>query len=137
MNGPTLYTHRLSGRRPMTFFGFGVFVVMIVMGISDAAPWYFMAPVGVAGVMLIWLIFENPQSGSDLTSETLTFFHRKNRTAISIADIASMKVTRWTDGPDTVMLRLKSGDVVHVPSMCADSKLAVALKDAGILEVGA
>lgn len=38
----------------MTFIGLGVFAFLATTGISYAAPWYFMAPLGISGVMLIW-----------------------------------------------------------------------------------
>jgi hypothetical protein len=134
MNDATLYQYRLSGRRPMTFFGLAVFFVMAATGIIYTAPWYFMAPVGMAGAMLIWAIAANPQSGSELTRDKLTYFYQGKTSSVHMADVVHMKVSRWSDGPDTVALTLRSGEVVHVPSVCADSKLAVALKDMGVSE---
>ncbi len=85
--------------------------------------------------MALWAIIANPQSGLALNAETLYFFNRSTQETVRITDIASMKVSRWSDGPDTVALTLKSGGMVNVPSLCADSKLSVVLRDLGVVEV--
>jgi hypothetical protein len=136
MTASPLYIYHLSGRRRGTIFALGVGMAMLALGISHAAPWYFLAPVALSLAMALWLIIANPQSGSVLNTETLYFFYRNKKETLRIADIASMKVTDWSDGPDTVAITLKSGDIVHVPSMCADSKLAVALRGLKIAEIG-
>ena len=109
---------------------------MLAFGDAHGAPWYFLMPVALAWAIALWAIIANPQSGSVLNAETLHFYHQSKKETMRIADIASMKVSRWSDGPDTVALTLKSGGTVHVPGMCADSKLAVALLDLGVCEVG-
>jgi hypothetical protein len=109
---------------------------MIGFAVHHAAPWYFLVPVGSSGAMTLWVIIANPQSGSVLNGETLYFFHQRKKETLRIADIFSMKVSRWSDGPDTVALILKSGDTVHMPRLCADSKLAVALRDLRVVEIG-
>ena len=119
----------------MTFLGLVISAAMLAFAAYHAAPWYFLVPVALSGAMTIWAIIANPQSGSVLNAETLHFFHQSKEEIVPIADIASMKVSRWSDGPDTVTLTLKSGGKVHIPSMCADSKLAVALKDLGVEEL--
>lgn len=136
MNDTPLYTYHLSGRRPITILVLCLSVAMIGFAVHHAAPWYFLVPVGLSGAMTLWAIIANPQSGSVLNGETLCFFHRSTQETVRINDIFSMKVSRWSDGPDTVALTLKSGGVVHVPSLCADSKLAVALRDLGVVEAG-
>jgi hypothetical protein len=136
MNVAPLYAYRLSGRRAGTIFAFGASIAMMAFAARYAAPWYFLVPVGLAAAMALWAIIANPQTGSILTAETLHFFNRGSKETVRIADVASMKVTNWSDGPDTVALTLTSGRVIHVPSLCADSKLAVALRGLGISEVG-
>jgi hypothetical protein len=95
-----------------------------------------MAPVIIAGLMLVWLIVTNPQSGSELTANRLRFFHRDTSESIAVGDVKHMKITHRSDGPDEVTLHLKSGRAVNVPSLCADSKLAVALRELGVREAG-
>ncbi len=135
MNPTFHYSYRLSGRRVMTVFALGVSAVMLAFAVRYQAPWYFYAPVVLAAAMLVWLIIHNPQSGADLSADAFHFFHNGKEQTVRLADIAHMTVSRWTEGPDTVALYLKSGDVIHVPSLCADSKLAPALRDAGVVEV--
>lgn len=134
MTPTPLYTYRLSGRRPATFFAFFVSLALLVAVASYALPWYFYVPLALSVAMSLWAIIADPQTGSELSAETLHFFNRHHKDTIRIADIASMKVTNWTDGPDTVALTLKSGRVVHIPSMCADSKLGPALRELGVAE---
>jgi hypothetical protein len=114
-----------------------------VLGISLAllgfvayreAPWYLFIPVGLSMAMALWAIIADPQAGSRLNTDTLHFYNRATQETIRIKDVASMKVSNWTDGPDTVALTLKSGDLVNVPGICADSELAVALRDLGVPE---
>lgn len=107
---------------------------MLAFAIAYGAPWYFMAPVGIASAIAIWAIVSNPHSGADLDKEQLIFFSQGTQTTVLTADIANMKVSRWSDGPDTVALTLTSGHVVHVPGLCADSNLAPALRSLGIVE---
>jgi hypothetical protein len=134
VNHSVLYTYRLAGRRVMTLFALLVGAAMLGTAAHYGAPWYFFAPVGIAVAMLIWLVVRNPQSGCDLNARSLFFFYQGKTETIPLADVASMKVTNWTDGPDTVALHLKSGKVVRVPSLCADSKLVPALRELGVID---
>ncbi len=134
MHEPTLYSYHLSGRRAGTIFVVILFMLMAVFGVSYGAPWYFLAPLALGGGMAIWAIIANPQTGSTLTAQHLSLFNRGEHETIDIADISHMEIRRWTDGPDTVILTLTSGRIVQVSSMCADSKLAVALRDLGVRE---
>ncbi len=137
MSGTPLYTYHLSGRRLATGFALGVTLVLLATASYYGAPWFFYAPVGFAAVMLVWAIIRNPKSGVVVSAEALRFFHASNAEHVLIADIASMTVHRWSDGPDTVMLLLKSGRTVHIPSLCADSQLAPILRMLGVAEVRA
>ena len=134
MSETILYKYHLSGRRPGTLFGLCASAAMLTFGIYYNAPWYFLLPASLcAGMMLLAILF-NPKTGSVLTAEKLQFHNRSAKDTVLIADIASIKVRNWTDGPDTVELTLKSGRAIHVPSLCADSKLAVALRALGVSE---
>jgi hypothetical protein len=135
MKNALLYSYHLSGRRASMAFALVFSLVMMAFAYHYAAPWYFLVPVGLAAAMALFAIIANPQTGSTLTTETLHFFNRGTQETVRIADVVSMKVSKWTDGPDTVALHLKSGSVVNVPSLCADSKLAIALRDLGVPEV--
>jgi hypothetical protein len=135
MAGASHYTYHLSGRRPATIFVLGVSLAMLAFGAYREAPWYFLVPVGLSTAMALWAMIANPQAGSKLTADTLYFYNGSRQATIPIKDIASMKISKWSDGPDTVALTLKSGDIVDVPSMCADSKLAGALRELGVVDV--
>jgi hypothetical protein len=118
----------------MTVFALGVSILILGIAVRAESPWYVIAPVALALAMLVVAIILNPQSGSTLSAESLSFFHGGKEETILLADVATMKVSRWTDGPDQVTLHLKSGRVVDVPSLCADSKLVQALQGLGITE---
>jgi hypothetical protein len=134
MTGGPIYTYHLSGRRPVTVFAFGISLLMWAFVAQYAEPWYFQAPVGLAAAIALWAMIANPQTGSRLSAETLYFYSNDDTETVRIADIATMKVTFWSDGPDTVTLTLTSGRIIQVPSMCADSKLAVMLRELGVSE---
>jgi hypothetical protein len=127
-----IYAYRYSGRRTGSFVGLFFSLVFLPIAIFGQAPWYAFLPVVFAIGMCLWAVVRNPQYGSDLTAQRLTFFANGKTEAVAIDDIARMTISRWTDGPDEVALHLKSGSQVKVPSMCADSKLAIALKNLGI-----
>jgi hypothetical protein len=134
MTDAPLYTYNLSGRRPATVFVLCLSVVMMAFGVHYTAPWYFLVPLGLAAGMALWATLTNPQTGSRLTGNTLTFCNRGTKESVPVGEIASMTVQNWTDGPDTVVLHLISGRAVAVPGLCADSKLAIALRELGIKE---
>jgi hypothetical protein len=127
-----LYAYNLSGRRPATAFVLGVSVMMLALVTRCQAPWYVLMPVGLSAAMALWAIIANPQTESTLTAGTLHFYNRGRSETVNIKDVTHMKVTKWTDGPDNVALTLKSGEIIHVPSLCADSRLAVALRTLGV-----
>jgi hypothetical protein len=135
MSGTTYYTYQLSGRRPAMILVLGLSLIMGIFAAQYKAEWYFFLPVGLSFAMALWAIITNPKTGSVVTAQTLHYFYRNTKETIYIKDIATMKVTNWSDGPDTVALTMKSGKRVDVPSLCADSKLARALKELGIKEV--
>jgi hypothetical protein len=134
MNNATLYSYQLSGRRLAMYFVLYFSVAMMVFVTRYSHTWYFQIPVALSAAMALWAIIANPQTGSTLSAQTLYFFNRGTQETVHIKDVISMKVTNWTDGPNTVALTLKSGIKVYVPSMCADSKLAVALRELGVAE---
>jgi hypothetical protein len=134
MPNRTLYSYRLAGRRPATIFIFVISLVLLVFATPYVDTWYILLPIGLSAAMALWAIIQSPKTGSTLTTETLHFFNRGAEEIVQIKEIASMRVEHWSDGPDTVTLTLTSGRVIHVSSLCADSKLAVVLREVGITE---
>jgi hypothetical protein len=116
------------------FFVFVLSLVMMAVVSGHPVPWHFYVPVVLAGSMALWAIVANPQTGATLTPQVLQIMNRSHQESLNVADIVSIKVTTWTDGPDTVQLTLTSGRKFQVPSLCADSKLATALRDLGVRE---
>jgi hypothetical protein len=127
-----LYTHHQSGRRPLTLFA-GLFCAFMVgFGLWKDAQWYAMAPMWAALTGVGWLLVSNPQSGAVLTPRTLRFYHGRQDRSIALADIASVKKHIWSEGPDEIILILKDGEEVTLPSQSIDRGFLPALEAAGV-----
>lgn len=132
MDDAPLYSYHLSGRRAVVICALIASIIMLTIGFYFGAPWYFLMAPAAAIIMTLLAIISNHQAGSILTADALHFYNRGTSKKVLICEIATMSVTRWSDGPDTIALTLKSGHTVHVPAISADSKLAVALQKLGI-----
>jgi hypothetical protein len=127
-----IYSYHLSGRRPSTAFVLVFFILFLFACVHLQVNWYLYVPCGAGALMAMWAIVANPQTGSWLSPESFYFYNGKTKSEIALADIAFMKVQNWTDGPDSVTFVLKDNKKVLVPSLCADSKLAPALRGLGV-----
>jgi hypothetical protein len=108
---------------------------MVTLGLVYAAPWYWMAIVGLPTLALLFTVWANKRSGSRITAEILRFFHGKTDRTFHIADIAGLRVHRWSDGPNDVELQLKSGERVDIPADARGKGFVEALKTAGVAEL--
>lgn len=99
------------------------------------APWFWFLPIGFALAGAVWLLAANPQSGCVLTKDALHFYALDMRRTVALSDIAAMDVQRWSEGPDSVTLILRSGERIAVPSTCGGSALVAALDRAGIARI--
>jgi hypothetical protein len=127
-----IYSHNLAGRRPATYFAVAVTGAAIAFGLHYNAPWYFHAPAITAGLMAVWAIISNPQTGIKLTRQSLHFYNRHHKRDITVAHIRSVKIDTDMDGGPSADLILANGEKVHIPSMCMNRDLAPALESLGI-----
>jgi hypothetical protein len=135
MTQDPIHAHHQSGRRPLTLAMLAFAVGMVVLGLVYAAPWYWMAIVGLAALALLFMVWTNTQSGSLVTRDTLRFFHGKTDRTLRIADIAGLHIQRWSDGPDGVELELKSGERIDVPAEARGKGFVDALKQTDVPEL--
>lgn len=127
-----LYTHHQSGRRPLTVLARLFCAAMVGFGLSKNAPYYAMTPMRAGLIMIGWLLITNPQSGAVLTRAALRFYHGNQDRTIALADIAAVKQHIWSEGPDEVILVLRSGEKVSLPSQSIDRRINAVLQRAGI-----
>jgi hypothetical protein len=135
MTQEPIHAHHQSGRRPLTLVMLAFAVGMVAVGIVYAAPWYWMAIVGLSALALLFMVWTNTQSGSLITAETLRFFHGKTDRTLRIDNITGLHVHRWSDGPDDVTLQLKSGEHIDIPADARGKGFIDALKQAGVPEL--
>lgn len=127
-----LYTHHLSGRRPLTLFAALFAAAMVAFGLWKDAQWYAMVPMWAGLIMVGWLLVTNPQSGATLTQRSFRFYHGRQDRTIAVADIASVQKHIWSEGPDEITLILNDGEAVILPSQSIDRNLIAALEAAGV-----
>jgi hypothetical protein len=128
------YHYSERSRRPIVFVVAAISLVMIVISFQYNAEWYFFIPLGLSLAMSLWAIIVDRLSGMDLAGTSITLFAGTWKNTIGIADIAAVKVTRWSDGAPTVTLTLKNGKREMVPGYCIGSskEFADALAARGI-----
>lgn len=132
MANATIFEHNLAGRRPATFFGLAVCLGMSGLGLSYAAPWYFMAVIMLTGAMLVWAIIANPQTGVKLTRSALSFYFRGRREDVSLSDIGSARIWNQMGSGTSALILMKSGKKMNIPAMCINRKFGDALQQTGI-----
>jgi hypothetical protein len=130
-----LYTHNESSRRPLVAIAAALGLGMTAFGFAYRAPWPFLAIVAVAGLMALAMFVSGRKSGSELTSERLFLYAGTWQKTIAVSAIESFRTVFWSDGPDSVYLRIKGEAEFLVPSYCFNSANALtkALSDLGIL----
>ncbi len=124
----TDYTYSENSRRPITLFALALSFAMVLFGFAYGAPWYFLAPVGLAAVMSGAMVLRNRKSGLSLTGSTFYMYAGHWAEHIAVTDITEMRVTRWSDGAPSAALLFTSGKEISIPGYCLGS--AKALEDA-------
>ena len=122
------------GRRLSTVIACLLAVGVLVFGVANGAPWWWMVPVSSAVAMLGWLVIRNPRSGMALDATRLHWFNGRRSHSLTLEQIDHVVFTTWSDGPDTVGVVLTTGEVVIVPSVCLPCKavLVTALERRGV-----
>jgi hypothetical protein len=112
------YVYEEHGRRPAVLAVIAVAMIMVWVGVQAGAPWYFLAPVGLGGVMALAMAVVNRRSGMSLQGDQLALFSGQWSQTIATADIASVWEARYSDGQPSITLRLRDGSAVRIPGMC-------------------
>jgi hypothetical protein len=128
------YHYSERSRRPIVFVIGAISLVMVMIAYHYNAEWYFFIPLGLSLAMSLWSIIVDRLSGMDLAGTSITMFAGNWKNTIDIADIAAVKITRWTDGAPTVVLKLKNGKSETVPGYCLGSskEFSDALAERGV-----
>jgi hypothetical protein len=131
---PELYQYEEKSRRPATILALMLFIAMTMIALYAKADWYFFIPIVIGGAMLVWMVIVNRTSGARLNEQRLYLYIGTWQKTINVSDMASLKVTRWSDGAPTLTLKLKTGKSELVSSNCVgDSKtFCAALEQLGI-----
>ncbi len=121
----TDYIYSENSRRPITFLGLALSLIMIFVGYAYDAPWYFLAPVAIGTAMCAVMIINNRQSGMELSGKTLRLYSGKWAETIAVSDIDEMQATRWNDSAPSAALHLKSGKKTSIPGYSVGSVKAL------------
>ncbi|MFM2422713.1 MAG: hypothetical protein RL291_1243 [Pseudomonadota bacterium] len=115
------YTYSEQSRRPATLGALAVSIAMAAVGVAYGAPWYFLAPVAVGGLMALALIVVNRKSGMALAGDQLTLFAGSWSQVVPTAKIQAVEVTEWSEGAPWLKLVLSGAPPVDIPGYCFGS----------------
>jgi hypothetical protein len=115
------YTYTEHSRRPATLLALSFSAAMLAGGVAFAAPWYFLVPVILAVLMLLWMVLVNRKSGISLTGDQFSMFAGQWHQSVPTARIRSVKVVHWSDGAPTITLWVANGPDLDVPGYCFGS----------------
>jgi hypothetical protein len=113
-----VFNYSRNGRGPATFIGLVLAVGMLAFGYFNSAPWWWVLPIVFVIAMCGWLIIKNPVYKLSITATDLHWITPRDEKQFPLSSIMRVRVKTWTDGPDQVILELKSGDNMEVPSFC-------------------
>jgi hypothetical protein len=134
------YTYSEQSRRPGTLLALAFSSAMLAYGTFREAPWFFLAPVVAAVLMLLWMVVVNRKSGLSLTGDQFCMFAGQWHKVVPTSSILSVKVVRWSDGAPTITLFAANCPGLTVPGYCfgsADKLIsALASRDIPIDETG-
>ncbi len=131
------YTYSEQSRRPGTLFALTLSAAILAAGGVHAAPWFFLSPVLLAFLMLIWMVVVNRKSGVSLTGDHLKLFAGRWHQVVPTEHIRSVKVVHWSEGAPTITLSLAASPALIIPGYCFGSAddLMRALASRGIMIV--
>jgi hypothetical protein len=131
---PELYEYEENSRRPFTILALAMSIAMIAVVAYVQADWYFYVTALLAASMLAWMVAFNRVSGARLNQQRLYLYIGTWQKSINVADMAGLKVTRWSDGAPTLTLKLHTGKSEMISGNCVgDSKsFCAALEQLGI-----
>ena len=128
------FRHTTAGRRPATILGLAASTCFLALGAIYGAPWWWHPPVLFAVGLASYAVFFNPQSGIHLNSRQLSVFSGSWTRSVERAELISISIVDWSDGPPTATAILDDGTSFAIPSMCLPERAVFvdALKRFGI-----
>lgn len=128
------YVFEQRGRRPAVYLATVISLIMIGVGLAHNAPWYFLVPVGSAGLMTLIMLITNSRSGLALSQSSLHLFKDNWEERFGLSEITQVRVKSFSDGQPSVWLDLKHRPSYRIPGYCFGSSKAFieALKARGI-----
>jgi hypothetical protein len=115
------YVYTENSRRRATIVVCFLCAGFVGFGAYYGAPWFALAPAGIALLMTVFMVIFNRVSGCNLVGDSVELYSGKWRHLLSLADISDVLVKEWSDGAPSVRTGLKSGKPIEVPAMCLGS----------------
>lgn len=122
------YAFEQRGRRHIVLLAALIGGLMTGIGLTQGAPWPFIAITAVSGLMAAVIYAQDSHSGMRLEGDTLTLFKDRWRHVIDARTIRRVRTTVWTDGQPSVWLEFDQGPDYRLPGYCVGS--VERLKDA-------
>ncbi len=113
-----LYEHSESTRRPIVAVAAVLGALMTAIGWQHSAPTPFIAVTALSTLFSAWFFILGRHSGCHVGQKTVLFFAGNWTKTIPIVDMASYRLTSWSDGKDWVHMRLRDGQEWLVPAYC-------------------
>lgn len=118
----TQYSHTRAGRRPVTILALTVSIGFLAFGAAYGAPWWWYPPALFAALLAGYAALCNPQSGICLDQRQLCVFSGAWQRTVALADLRSISIDDWSEGPPTATAHLKDGTSFAIPSLCLPKK---------------
>lgn len=112
------YEFELRGRRPASWLFGAVGAFFLALVAFEPPPLLIWVPLGLFLVMTAWLLIRNPVTGMRLSVEGWEFRGARFDRTVPLAAIDHVSIREWSDGPDTVRIHLRTGEVLEPPSVC-------------------
>lgn len=104
----------------MTFFGLAISIGLLAFAWTHDAPWYTLAPVLLAALMLLATIVWNPVYGMRIDRQVLEIDLNGRVKQLALSRIDHIKITTWTDSADAT-IHLKDGTMQQIPQIARPS----------------
>jgi hypothetical protein len=113
-----LYEHRESTRRPIVAVAALLGALMTTIGWRYSAPGPFIAVISITTLFCVWFFVLGRHSGCRVDQKTALFFAGNWKKSIPILDVASYRLTSWSESQDWIHLRVRDGHEWLVPAYC-------------------
>jgi hypothetical protein len=132
------YTYFEQGRRLITLVALCLSTAMLAVAVAYGVELFYLAPVFIALLMLLWMVIVNRRTGMALTGDQLMIFVGNRQQVVATADIRSVKFVNWMEGAPTITMRMANGPDVDIPGYCfgsaAELKRALVARKISIIE---